>query len=120
MYCDGLSPQGYPGHNAHPSHASPYMRRVEFKEALRNPPRCAVHDRSYLTVGGYRLSKIVRRLRETGELTAMCDVRYGFEQTAWCPPHGYTGNASDVDSDNRCPHWRLAEWLIRRHNAASR
>jgi len=114
MYCDGLSPQGYPGYNAHPGSA-PYKVVVPFIEAIHNPPRCKTHDRPYLTIGGYRLSHLADAIRRTGEVAADCQPSYGFEQGAWCNPHGFSGRASDFDGDGHCPHWRLAQWIARRH-----
>ena len=118
MYCDGLSPQGYPGYNAHPGIA-PYIQRVPFEQAMKNPPRCATHDRPYLTEGGYRESKVIEAFRERGVITDQCDIDYGFGGATYCRPHGWSGGGGELLRDGRCPHQPIAAWIVRRHEAAA-
>lgn len=118
MKCAGLSPQGYPGYNAHPGDHSPFIRQVPFREAMTDPPRCAIHAAPYLTTGGYRLALVMREFVRTGRITVECRVDYGFEQAAWCHAHGWSGRASEVH-DDRCPHQLIAAWIVRRHEVAA-
>ena len=117
MFCAGLSPQGYPGYNAHPG-AAPYIQVVPFLEAITNPPRCSLHDAPYLTTGGYRLAKVAREFARTGDITADCRLDFGSEQAAWCHPHGWAGRAGET-FDDRCPHQLIAAWIVRRHEAGA-
>ena len=119
MYCAGLSPEGWGGYNAHPRRGYgnddyAYIRLVPWREAIFDPPTCAQHNLPFLTIGGYRLALVADRIAETGIVTAECEVYYGLEQSSGCPPHNWYGRAHDVRAE-KCPHQRLAAWLVRRH-----
>lgn len=113
MYCAGLNSQGFGGYNAHPGSAN-YIVQVPFREAVTSPPCCPLHGAPYLTLGGYRLARVLRRFSESGRITGDCRVSYGFEQAAFCANHDWGGRASEC-RDDRCPHQGIAAWIARRH-----
>lgn len=114
MRCDGVNPQGYGGYNSHRGTSS-FVIVVPFQEAIYHPPTCALHKRPYLTDGAYMLAQLVARFQESGEITDQCRVGYGTEQFAYCSPHGWSGSSSETTADDQCPQWRLAAWIMRRH-----
>jgi hypothetical protein len=138
VWCPGLSPQGYPGYNAHENAPNrlllpdergplgmlpayePYHRDIDFITAIHNPPTCRIHDLPYLTRGGMRVWHLAEVMARRGLLTECSEWRFGGSHG--CDTHGWTSSSESSTGggywhDGACPVKPIAEWIARRHIA---